>query len=635
LSSTVLSTCIQGAEAGFGFSALVEGGVILATGDFPPTGIAVGGLLAGAFLGCIAFSYFKKPVQPIISTGVAELINQDEAQFTDVIREFADLYNAVVNTTNNFNVDITPALKYDLLWILALNYNNYYAYIGSVQSYQNYIINNITQSFNPYIQNIIYSAQAYAETFSYISNVSGQTSGVSFSTNISNVQPIVIYPLGNFGDLNYIPFPVGFGVQYQAFGRTNTLVVLFGDPTQTYVAYNPNTNNYNTITFSNVVVEQVPLGLVDILPFVLAEQYASNNGEGVVQIDGINAQINGSSVEIAESMVPVSINSVGNNVAVLINLNASSTPAMYISTPSGYTGSYLNFGGVVQYLQFIQNLNLTLYAQDLYTYYHNMGYTQAQLYNLLKGTAFNIYFPNCNPSSVYQESQLLFTVLNDLYQQGNNAQINVFPIFAGGSFSVNGQTIQGYAQFNTSVVLQPGQCTSVGGVLIDLNNNVYYIPPGNPICNASQNTIVFRPDIWKPINSSSCNFVPIPFNVLGINNAPQNTSGVILDLDSTTTFTVNQNYTQQGWYVNSTLDSYNNSPTGITFTPQFTFEYIPYNQAYLIINNNGLKTTESNVKGVINSNTILWIIAILLLGGIFGAILYKKTHKQSINIINS
>jgi len=624
--SSVISSCIQGAEAGFGFSSLVEGGVILATGDFPPVGVAVGGLIAGAFIGCIAFSYFNKPVQPIITSGIAELINEDEAQFTDVVREFADLYNTVVNTTNNFNINVTPGIKYDILWILALNYNNYYAYIGSVQSYQNFLINNITQSLNPYTQNIIYSAQAYAQTFGQITSVSGQTGSVQYSTTISNVQPIVIYPLGNFGDLNYIPYPVGFGVQYQAFGKTNTLVVLFADPTQTYVAYNPNNNTYNTITFSNVVVEQVPLGLVDILPFVLAEQYASNNGIGVVQISGINAQINGGNVEIAETMETVSVSSVGNNVAVLINLSSSTTPAMYISTPNGYTGSYINFGGIIQYLEFIQNLNLTLYAEDLYNYYHNMGYTQAQLYNLLKGTVFNIYFPQCNPSSVYQESQLLFTVLNDLFQQGSNANISVFPIFAGGTFTVNGQTIQGYAQFNTSAVLQPSQCTSVGGILIDLNNNVYYIPPGNPICNAGQNTVVFRPDIWKPVNSTSCYFVPIPYNVLGINNAPQNTSGVILDLANTTTFTVNQNYTQQGWYVNDVLDSYNDTPTGIPFTPQVTFEYIPYNQAYITINNSGLQTTQSSVKNTTSNNTLFWLIAVILLGAIIGAVLYKKVH---------
>jgi hypothetical protein len=623
-----LSTCIKGAEAGFGFSALVEGGVILATGDFPPAGVAVGGLLAGAFLGCIAFNYFNKPYQPISTSSIAELVNEDEAQFTDIVREFSDLYNAVINTTNNFNIDVVPALKYDLLWILALDYNDYYSYIGSVQSYQNYIINNITQGFNPYIQNIIYSAQAYSDTFSYITSVSGQTGSVQYSTNITDVQPIVVYPLGNFGDLNYIPFPVGFGVQYKAFGKTNTLVVLFADPTQTYVAYNPNTNKYNTITFSNVVIEQVPLGLIDILPFVLAEQYASNNGIGVVEISGINAQINGGNIEIAETMETVSVNYVGNNVAVLINLNASTTPAMYISTPNGYTGSYLNFDGVIQYLKLLQNLNLTIYAEDLYNYYHNMGYTQAQLYNLLKGTAFNINFPNCNPSSAYQESQLLFTVLNELYQQGNNAQINVFPIFAGGNFTVNGKTIQGYAQFNTSVVLQSGQCTSVGGLLIDLNNNVYYVPPGNPICNSSNNTVVFRPDIWKPVNSNSCNFVPIPYDVLGINNPPQNTTGVILDLDYTTTFTSQQSYTENGWYVNGVMQSYNNTPTGIKFTPTLTFEYIPYNQAYITINNSGLQTTQNSVKGASNNNTVLWIVAIILLGAVFGALIYKKTHNK-------
>ena len=452
---------------------------------------------------------------------------------------------------------------------------------------------------------------------------------MQYSTNISNVQPVVVYPLGQFGDLVYIPFPVGFGVQYQAFGKTNTLVVLFDDPTQTYVLYNPNTNNYTTVTFTNVVVEQVPLGLMDILPFVLAEQYASQNGIGVVQINGINASINGGNVEITETMEPVSVNSVGNNVAVLINLNTVENPAMYISTPNGYTGSYINFDGVVEYLKFLQNLNLTVIAQDLWDYYHNMGYTQQQLYNLLKGTVFNIYFPQCNPSSVYNQSNLLFTLLNDLYQQGVSGNISVFPIFAGGTFSFNGQTINGYVQFNTSVVLQRGQCTSVGGIVIDTNNNVYYIPPGTPICNAGANTIVFRPDIWKVDNSSTCNFVPIPYSFLNINNAPQNTVGVILDLDNTTNFTSNQSYTEQGWYVNGVLQSSNDTTTGISFTPQNNFEYIPYNQAYLVINNNGLQTTQNSVQNQVSTNTILWILALTLLSIILGAVVYRKTHNRT------
>jgi hypothetical protein len=406
-------------------------------------------------------------------------------------------------------------------------------------------------------------------------------------------------------------------------------VVLFSDPTQSYVAYNPNTNTYNVITFNTTVIEQVPLGLMDVLPFVLAEQYSSLNSIGVVQINGINAQINGEDVEISETMVPVSINTAGNNVAVLIDLNNVENPAMYISTPQGYNGSYLNFAGIVQYFQFLQNLNLVAYADDLWTYYHNMGYTQQQLYNLLKGTAFNIYFPRCSPSSVYQESQLLFTLINDILQQGSNANLNIFPIFAGGTFTFNSQTITGYAQFNTSVVLQPGHCTSVGGLLVDTNNNVYYVPPGNVICNSGSNTVVFRPDIYELQNANGCNFVPIPYSLLNITNQPQNTVGVILDLDTVTNFTANQQYTQQGWYVNQALQSSTDTPTGITFNPTNTFTYIPYNQAYLIINNSGLSTTENNVKNTMNSNTLLWILAIILLGSILGALIYKKTHHST------
>jgi len=102
-----------------------------------------------------------------------------------------------------------------------------------------------------------------------------------------------------------------------------------------------------------------------------------------------------------------------------------------------------------------------------------------------------------------------------------------------------------------------------------------------------------------------------------------------LDLDSTTTFTANQKYTQEGWYVNQVLQSSTDTPTDITFNPTNTFTYIPYNQAYLVINNAGLSTTENNTKNTTNSNTLLWILAIILLGGILGALIYKKTHRST------
>lgn len=623
-SNNILTNCIHGAETGFGISALVEAGVITATGSVPPTAVAVGGLLAGAFIGCVAFNYFSKPAQPVLSSSAYIILTDDTAQFDDILREYADMYNVMINTTNNFNVDLTPALKYDLMWILALNYNNYYNFISSVQNYQQYIVNKLIQGLQPYNQNIIYSAQAYAQTIAQIQTINVQ----GFSGQVNNVNPIILYPLGNFGNLSYIPFSVGFGVQYQINGKQFTLAVLFDDPSQPYVACNPNTNQCNTVTFNNIIVENVPIGLSDVIPYVWYE-YNSYWTYGVVNDinNGLNVTINGSSVSLGFTLDVENNTSnpftMGNNVAILVNLSSTTTPNMILSMPGAYNGTYLSFAGAIKFLQYINNLNLVTYANDLWNYYHNMGYTQQQLIQLLEGTAFNIYFPQCNPSMAYQESQLIFNILQDLYSQGQSGQINIFPIFAGGTFTVNGQTITGYAQFNQSVVLQPGQSTNVGGILIDLNNNVYYIPPGTPITNAGQNTIVFRPDVWLVNGQSTCNFVPIPYNFLNINNYPENTVGVILDLDQTTQFSGNQQYTEEGWYVNSVLESSNNTPGSISFTPQNGFIYIPYNSAYITISNS-LPQVQSAITPVSSHTLLILIIALLLIGAVAGVVISKK-----------
>ncbi len=201
--------CLQGAEAGFGISAMVEGGVILATGATPPAWVAVGGLMAGAFIGCVICNYFcGKPVQPVVSDEYATIINEDEAQFNDVVRLLYDLNNAIASAVNNLSF-AESGMKYDLLEILYLNYNDYYAYMQSVQNYQQYVIGQFNKSLQPFIQNFILSAQAYGVTLQNIAQLGEMnviSSGVNIGVSIQSVNPLVVF-------FNGTPIPAGFGVQ--------------------------------------------------------------------------------------------------------------------------------------------------------------------------------------------------------------------------------------------------------------------------------------------------------------------------------------------------------------------------------------------------------------------------------------
>jgi len=633
--------CIQGAEEGFGITALVEGGVILATGASPPGWLAAGGLFAGAFIGCVMCNYFcNKPVQPVVSSEYATIINEDEAQFNDVVRALYDLNNAISTAVNNLSF-AENGMKYDLLEILYLNYNNYYAYLQSVENYQQYVIGQLNKSLQPFIQNFIFSAQAYGITLQNIASL-GQMSiikpntGFQVNATIKSVTPMVVY-------FQNTPIPAGFGVQMVVSGSSNNgsttttlnVVYLLGDPSQQYqaVLYDSNgnpTNQFN-ISFGNVVVEQAPLGLATVLPYLLYEVFIQLGGNTVQNLsDGVIVNVGGGQVTLAESAEATGITNIGNNIAIVLNLTANPQYDMVFASPSFVT-KYISVQAVSQYYQFLENLDLTSYANYLWDYYHNSGITQQELYEIINGMVFNINIPNCNPSTATNEASILFTILNDLALQNQSTEVSVFPVFAYGQFNVEGVgQVSGYAQFNSPVVLTPGQCTNVGGFIVSQNNQLYVIPPGQTVCNSSSYTVVFRPDIY--IIGNSCYFVPVPNSIAGVSSPPQNAVGIVLDIDEEMIFNQGQQYSQQGWYVNSTLDS-GDPIDEISFTPSQTFAYVPSQLAYLILNNQGLQTTEQETKAQQPSSTSginpILILLIAVIGGVALGLLvrYAKHHE--------
>ncbi len=189
--------------------------------------------------------------------------------------------------------------------------------------------------------------------------------------------------------------------------------------------------------------------------------------------------------------------------------------------------------------------------------------------------------------------------------------------------------VSGYAQFNQPTILTPGQCTKVGGFIVSQNNQLYVIPPGQVVCNNSTYTVVFKPDMY--LIGNQCYFVPVPNNVAGVNSPPQNAVGIVLDLDEEVIFNQGQQYSQQGWYVNSVLDS-GDPIDEISFTPTQTFAYIPSELSYLVLNNQGLQTTESKTTPVTPPSSginPIWLLVLAVVGGIILGLLvrYAKKHE--------
>jgi len=346
-------------------------------------------------------------------------------------------------------------------------------------------------------------------------------------------------------------------------------------------------------------------------------------------INGLNIKLNNDGeVSMGETATFESYN-LGNNIAVVFNLSSNPNESMMFASPSSVS-SYLSIQAISQYYEFLQNLDLTGYADYLWQYYHTNGVTQQELYDVINGIVFNINIPNCNPSIATQEAGTLFTILNDIVLQNQSTQLSIYPVFAYGNFNVEGVgQVSGYAQFNQPVVLTPNQCTNVGGFIITQNNQLYVVPPGQTVCNNSNYTVVFKPDMY--LVGNNCYFVPVPYNLAQVQNPPQNTVGIILDLDEEVIFNQGQQYSEQGWYVNSGLDSGDNIDE-ISFTPQQTFAYVPSQLSYLILNNQGLLTTESETKPVNPSssgvNPILLLLAALI-GGIALGLLVRYAKQRT------
>jgi hypothetical protein len=590
-------SCLQNSQQNFSIPYLVQSGVISASSANPPQWLTVGGALASSFISCLADDFWSNnPIRPIISNNYTTITQDDNAQFSSVTDLLYDLFGDLASLNNNFSF-VESSLRFDLLMILYLNYNNYNAYIQSVNNYKQYIINQFTQLIQPFVKNFITSANAYFQTLQNIQqlgNISiNPSTGNYFYGTIQPNQSVVLY-------FPNTPIPAGFGVYFTASGCFNsnncapypyniTVFYLFGNPSQTYnaVFYDQNNNvvNQMSLSFDAVLVEQQALGITTALPYIVFEQY------NIQQSNSVNVNISGTNFGIPYSL-SVQISNMPKIIPIVVNLVQTPSNSMNIVSPSSVT-TYLSIHILAEYYQFLQNLDLQSYAEYLWNYYHNNGVTQQQLYQILNNMAFTINIPKCDPIESVSEITTLFNIINSLALQNQSTQLNVYPVSAFGTFNINGiGQVSGYVQFNQSITLTPNQCTNVGGFITTQSGQTYVVPPGQSICNTSDLTVVYRPDIY--IVNDNCYFVPIPYSLISVSNPPSS-AGVVLDLDTSAVFEANQQYNLQGWFVSSSLNAVDEIDQ-ITFTPNQNFTYMPSSYAYFTLSNQSTQNIGQNVQ---------------------------------------
>jgi len=604
----LFQNCLQNVFQNFLIPSLVDNGIIKSVSAQPPQWLAIGGLTSSSFVSCLVCSYWcDSPLSPSLSYSYTDIVNQDQQNFSTVAMRLTSLSNALSNSLNNLSF-INEGLNYDLLQLLYLNYSNYYAYLQSVENYYQYVVSMFEKVLQPYIQNFILSAQSLVATLKNIQSkgtitVANPFNNFTVTANIINVEPVVVY-------FPNTPIPAGFGVYIQLSGKNMNysgigsaslyLVFLFSNPNLQYTAitYSPNNTpvSQSTITINNVVIEQQPFGITTVLPYLVLELFSTLGGQPIQgNLSGVNVYLNtvNNSVYLDQSAVVEGLSSIVGNVAIVIS-NSQNLQADLVFTNPNNVVNFVSLYGLAQYYEVLTNVNLSNFANYLWDYEHQNGVTQQQLYQLLNGINYNMNIPTCNPSLSISLASTLSSILAILISRNQTAQINVYPVYTYGQFEIQGGgVISGYAQFNQPIALPPGACTNVGGFIVDQNGELHLVQPGQTLCNVSNYTVVFRPDVY--VSGNSCNFVPIPYNVVSTSNQPQNSVGIVLDLNDEVMFTQGENYSQLGWFVNSQLDAYT-PPSQINFTPNQSLLYIPSNLAYLVLSSQGIQNNNQNAQ---------------------------------------
>ncbi|AZI75976.1 hypothetical protein SBV1_gp27 [Sulfolobales Beppu virus 1] len=681
--SSVIGKCINGALAGVGGALVVES---LATllGYTPPTAVAIGGLLAGAFIGCVVFTLFNNATPQLPVSEIISLIGYDESEFLDLTRLYVDIYNGLTQIYNNFNI-IAKGLQTVIAFIVASLINYPWNYVA--QAITNYIdtdlIPQLLNAYDSFVQNFINGLTSYAyvlQTAFQNVTLTYQSSGGSFS--VVSVYPLLFTKTVTVGTAQ-VEVPMGFAIALRTKGQ-----VIIGQNVGGGVIYDTNPTFYMVYMFDfvddifslniyqlNLNGNKVPFTMPSSYSVLLVEapffegvlpmsfavwQNLINFYNGIVNTNGtqVDYVVVNSSYTVEEGFLPPGNVCTANgavpntpNIFVVQTLvqganslylyfignNVNNTLPGLLGSKSGNCPGYsqlqqYDFGDVLyNILNFYNSILDTALAYGYELYNKWYGSNPQTLLQQLSYLDISLNIPDCNPSLLF--NSLNETVLSLLFDNTINGTLSqqttvpFVPVWSFGDITVNGQQFESvYFQFFTQNLVIPANTnvTVPGGIIYDPSTeSIYIIPYGATV--STPNNIIWRLDVWEK-NSGLCYFAPVTDFANLDSQTPNGYFGYILNTQNTIVISPNQNLQFSGWVSSIYYDSDTANPQTLDIVNgNYTITYIPYNLAYAVISNQGLTqtVTQSTVVSKSSSN-ILIIIAIIVIVLVIGIIIGKK-----------
>jgi hypothetical protein len=636
--SSALISCGQGALVGASISTLVV--AIGATVVAPPVGLAIGLVMAGTIFGCALFTLKNSPVS-LNSNGGAGLQEMDTEFTQSVLNAITALSTELQDIDSE---DFLKGFQYDITYgVASILGSAYYESPNTsiqtvVNTYFNLMLAKIAGAMThlyDYMRNQAFTGYTTLQFASEISSsLSLQNSGgVTETVPVAPSQIGVHYVEVTTPTGSTLAIPIGMVfvinnnyVEYFFFSPT-TVFNLF--PTSSYTH---NIDIYNvvngTIEFSNTInyTSLTQLG---------TEEMNFNPSANPQFQGGIlgNVMVASSLPEFGTETELYTATGSFNGYQIYVNSTVTNSSGnlvyVYPNCPNCQVSPFLD--SVLNAVYYILNsYNAVLdYAEEVYDYYESQGYTSQQALDTLGVLNASILTKLCTQSlgSTLKTASLLTQLQNKLP--------NVNVLLSDYGIEVSDLTVNiagNIVTYNNVIVeLTEGEATispsgykvKYGGIVYDPYSGLVFPIPAGAIISSSKNTYVWRNDLF--VVQGMCYHAPVPSNITGLSDL------AYINTDEIVTFNSGQTYS-----VNATIVNDDSAQVGKAnaITPNTTFTYVPYVDAYFTYTPNG--TAPAYVKTTNPDYLIIALLLVLLIAGLgIGYISHNNANSTYVEELSS
>jgi len=636
--SSALISCGKGALVGASISTLVVaiGSAVVA----PPVGLAIGLVMAGTIFGCALFTLKNSPVS-LNSNGGAGLEEMDTEFTQSVLNSITALSTELQDIDSE---DFLKGFQYDITYgVASILDSPYYGSEGAnitsvVNTYFNLVLAKITGAMTHlynYMRNQAFTGYTTLQFASEISNTLSLNtpSGGTVTVPIAPTQIGVHYVEVSTPTGNTLTIPIGMIFNFNGnyaeyfFFKPSTVFNLF--PTSSYThnidlynVVNGTIEFANTISYTSLIqtgTEEMnfnPSANPQFTGGILGNMVVGGSLTGFGTIEG---QFDGTG----------SFNGYNIYVNATVTNSSGNLTYVYPNCPNCQVQPFLD--SVLNAIYYILNSynGLLDYAEEVYDYYQSQGYTSQQALDTLGVLNASVLTKLCTQSlgSTLKTASLLTqlqsklpnvsVLLSDYGIEVSDLTVNI----AGNIVTYNNVIVE--LTEGEAVISPSGYKVKYGGIIYDPYTGLLFPIPAGAIISSSKNTYVWRNDLF--VVQGICYHAPVPSSITGLSDL------AYLNINETQTFNSGQTYS-----VNASLVNDDSAQVGKanSITPNTTFTYVPYVDAYFTYTPNG--TAPAYVKTTNPDYLIVALLIILLIAGLgIGYISYQNANSTYVEELSS